>query len=102
MTARSVLAGTFLVTLLTTAAAAQGPAGAGTAPALPPPRTDVAVAPPCGLADDGALPLLGIVLRCWRELGLSSVAWYYCPVAGAYYPYVRTCPEPWVPVVPRD
>jgi hypothetical protein len=24
--------------------------------------------------------------------------WYYCPSAGAYYPYVRACPEPWVPV----
>jgi len=24
--------------------------------------------------------------------------WYYCPSAGAYYPYVASCPEPWVPV----
>ena len=24
--------------------------------------------------------------------------WYYCPSAGAYYPNVATCPEPWVPV----
>lgn len=24
--------------------------------------------------------------------------WYYCPSAGAYYPYVTSCPEPWVPV----
>jgi len=24
--------------------------------------------------------------------------WYYCPSAGTYYPYVGTCPEPWVPV----
>ncbi|HME73168.1 MAG TPA: hypothetical protein VKM54_25355 [Myxococcota bacterium] len=22
--------------------------------------------------------------------------WYYCPSAGAYYPNVQTCPEPWV------
>ena len=26
--------------------------------------------------------------------------WYYCPSAGAYYPTVPTCPEPWVPVPP--
>jgi hypothetical protein len=24
--------------------------------------------------------------------------WYYCPSAQAYYPYVQTCPESWVPV----
>lgn len=24
--------------------------------------------------------------------------WYYCPSAGAYYPYAQSCPEPWVPV----
>jgi hypothetical protein len=24
--------------------------------------------------------------------------WYYCPSAGAYYPTVPSCPEPWVPV----
>lgn len=24
--------------------------------------------------------------------------WYYCRSAGAYYPYVPSCPEPWVPV----
>ena len=27
--------------------------------------------------------------------------WYYCPSARAYYPTVRTCPEPWVKVPPR-
>ena len=26
------------------------------------------------------------------------VYWYYCPSYGAYYPYVPSCPEPWVPV----
>jgi len=28
--------------------------------------------------------------------------WYYCDAAGAYYPYVSSCPEPWrtVPAVP--
>ena len=24
--------------------------------------------------------------------------WYYCPSAGAYYPNVQSCPEPWVTV----
>jgi hypothetical protein len=27
--------------------------------------------------------------------------WYYCPSAGAYYPYVQTCPDSWITVVPR-
>jgi hypothetical protein len=27
--------------------------------------------------------------------------WYYCPSAGAYYPYVTECPEAWQPVVPQ-
>ena len=27
--------------------------------------------------------------------------WYYCQSARAYYPTVRTCSEPWVPMVPR-
>jgi hypothetical protein len=27
--------------------------------------------------------------------------WYYCESAGAYYPSVPTCPEPWVKVPPR-
>lgn len=26
------------------------------------------------------------------------VYWYYCPSYGAYYPYVPSCPEPWVPI----
>ena len=24
--------------------------------------------------------------------------WYYCESYGVYYPYVRTCPESWIPV----
>jgi hypothetical protein len=28
----------------------------------------------------------------------GSGFWYYCPSAGAYYPSVPSCPEPWVPV----
>ena len=27
--------------------------------------------------------------------------WYYCESAGAYYPSVPSCPEPWVKVPPR-
>jgi hypothetical protein len=27
--------------------------------------------------------------------------WYYCPSAGAYYPYVQSCPESWVAVPAR-
>lgn len=27
--------------------------------------------------------------------------WYYCSSAGAYYPTVQTCPEPWLQVAPR-
>lgn len=27
--------------------------------------------------------------------------WYYCSSAGAYYPNVQSCPEPWVKVAPR-
>ena len=28
--------------------------------------------------------------------------WYYCPDLQAYYPYVPTCPSPWMQVVPGD
>jgi len=31
---------------------------------------------------------------------LPSSYWYYCASARTYYPYVSTCPEAWVPVVP--
>ena len=27
--------------------------------------------------------------------------WYYCESAGAYYPSVESCPEPWMKVAPR-
>ena len=27
--------------------------------------------------------------------------WYFCRSAGAYYPYVPSCPEPWLPVPAR-
>lgn len=28
-------------------------------------------------------------------------SWYYCASAEAYYPYVKSCPEPWQPVLPH-
>jgi Protein of unknown function (DUF3300) len=28
--------------------------------------------------------------------------WYYCSSAGAYYPTVSSCPEPWIKVPPRQ
>jgi hypothetical protein len=31
----------------------------------------------------------------------SNGYWYYCQSARAYYPYVPTCPEAWVPVLPH-
>lgn len=27
--------------------------------------------------------------------------WYYCPDTRTYYPYVKTCPSPWLQVVPQ-
>jgi hypothetical protein len=30
-----------------------------------------------------------------------AFAWYYCAPARAFYPYVQTCPEAWIIVVPR-
>jgi hypothetical protein len=27
--------------------------------------------------------------------------WYYCPGRGAYYPYVKTCPQGWQQVAPQ-
>jgi hypothetical protein len=31
----------------------------------------------------------------------ASGYWYYCPSARTYYPYVTSCLDAWVPVVPR-
>ena len=28
----------------------------------------------------------------------APATWYYCDAAGAYYPYVSSCPQPWRPV----
>lgn len=27
--------------------------------------------------------------------------WYYCPESKTYYPYVQSCPSPWMKVVPN-
>lgn len=32
----------------------------------------------------------------------SEDYWYYCSSARAYYPDVRSCPEDWLPVLPRS
>lgn len=37
--------------------------------------------------------------RSEEELRSPSV-WYYCEGEAAYYPYVKQCPEGWVPVEP--
>ncbi len=31
-----------------------------------------------------------------------EASWYYCSSAGAYYPSVPACPEPWLKVPPRS
>jgi hypothetical protein len=31
----------------------------------------------------------------------GDYAWYYCPDAKAYYPYVKECPSPWQRVAPH-
>jgi hypothetical protein len=31
-------------------------------------------------------------------VGAPRRYWYYCSSAGTYYPYVESCPEPWVEV----
>ena len=32
----------------------------------------------------------------------STYYWYYCPAAQKYYPYVQTCPQGWLQVVPQN
>ena len=32
----------------------------------------------------------------------STVYWYYCTDPAGYYPYVRTCSKPWMPVLPQN
>ena len=32
----------------------------------------------------------------------STAYWYYCAGAGAYYPYVQSCPTGWMEVVPQQ
>jgi hypothetical protein len=31
----------------------------------------------------------------------ADIWWYYCPSRGAYYPYVKTCPQGWQQVAPQ-
>ncbi|VVE66408.1 hypothetical protein PAN31117_02281 [Pandoraea anapnoica] len=40
----------------------------------------------------------------YDQPGANSDTWYYCDKAGAYYPYVKTCPSGWreVPAQPAS
>lgn len=33
--------------------------------------------------------------------GAQAGYWYYCATTKTYYPYVKTCAEPWQPVTPQ-
>lgn len=35
------------------------------------------------------------------QLAAPGSLWYYCEAAGAYYPYVKECPEGWRAVAPQ-
>jgi hypothetical protein len=47
------------------------------------------------------IPALAGILVANAALAQSSGNWYYCDLAHAYYPYVRTCPMPWRAVAPN-
>jgi hypothetical protein len=47
-------------------------------------------------------PVYGAQSWTYVERPLVAGYWYYCPSANAYYPSVPSCPEPWVPVAPRQ
>jgi hypothetical protein len=32
---------------------------------------------------------------------IEPYPWFYCPEAGAYYPYVQQCPGGWQQVAPQ-
>jgi hypothetical protein len=40
--------------------------------------------------------------RVFVERRAARSYWHYCGSAGAYYPDVQTCPEPWIRVPPRS
>lgn len=50
--------------------------------------------------------VVGGIWYPWPQYAAAAPAyanvWYYCQSAGAYYPYVTTCPENWVAVVPAQ
>jgi hypothetical protein len=37
----------------------------------------------------------------WDSYYYRPLVYWYCPSARAYYPYVQSCPEPWVPIEAR-
>ncbi len=37
-----------------------------------------------------------------QQAPAPAAYWYYCQSAQGYYPQVQSCPEPWLPVPPRN
>jgi hypothetical protein len=88
------------------------PPGGGVHPRPPAPRPD-------GRRDFGRRDHDRVIIRGWSTFWWepywfyapppvyvyppTQAYWYYCPSAQAYYPYVSTCPEPWVrvPALPQ-
>jgi len=91
------------------------PGGGATHPRPPGPRFE-------GHRDAGRRDHAGVVIRAWPSFWWgpywfyapppvivqappvyvqppAPLYWYYCRSAQAYYPYVSSCPEPWVPVL---
>jgi len=85
--------------------AATGIAAAVTAPLTFPygavgPTPPVAYAPPSAYAPGPPASYPPRVAYS-RPAPAHTFYWYYCPSARGYYPYVSTCPEGWLTVVPR-
>ena len=77
------------------------PPGAVTPPPPPPaaPTADSAAPPP---PSPPAPPASATPSSAPTASASADVAhWYFCPSAGAYYPNVQTCPEPWIKVPAR-
>lgn len=59
------------------------------------------VAPPAGYRYTRRVIVEEPAVYIQREPPPPASYWHYCESAGAYYPTVATCPEPWVRVPPR-
>ena len=84
---------------------ATGVAAAVTAPLTYPygavaPTPPVAYAPPSAYAP-GPPASYPPRVAYLRPAPAQTFYWYYCPSVRGYYPYVSTCPEGWLTVVPR-